>query len=82
MTRHTPGPWIVFADRTSDAMVFSVLPAGRTGEIASGIENGPDADLIAAAPLMLDVLRAIDAANPGIPLVVEAIRQAGHCSAR
>jgi len=37
-----------------------VLPAGRAGEIAGNIENGPDADLIAAAPDMLAALRAVD----------------------
>lgn len=55
---HTPGPWIVFVDRSSDAAIFSILPAGRAGEIAGNIENGDDADLIAATPKLLATLRA------------------------
>lgn len=56
MSEHTPGPWIVFVDGNTDSMIFSVLPAGRTGTIADNIENGPDADLIAAAPTMRDYI--------------------------
>lgn len=64
--KHTLGPWVVFVDRGSDAMIFSVLPAGRAGEIAGNIDNGPDADLIAAAPDMLEALNNIAAGNLGV----------------
>lgn len=49
---HTPGPWVVFV---CDG-VFTVLPAGRGGEIATKIKNGHDADLIAAAPKMFEAI--------------------------
>ncbi len=58
MATHTPGPWIVFVDRTSDGPIFSVLPAGRLGEIVGNIKNGSDANLIAAAPQMFAALKA------------------------
>lgn len=58
-TTHTPGPWVGFVDRSSDTAIFSVLPAGRAGEIASNIENDADARLIAAAPEMLAALQLV-----------------------
>lgn len=59
MSEHTPGPWVVFVDRGGDDEVFSVLPAMRSGCIASTIENAPDASLIAAAPDLLEALRSM-----------------------
>lgn len=53
LASHTSGPWVVFQDRTTDGMIFTVMPAGRPGDIATNIENGSDARLIAAAPDML-----------------------------
>lgn len=54
---HTPGPWVVFhadADGPND-----VLPAGRPGHIALGIENVDDARLIALVPHMLSTLKLV-----------------------
>lgn len=42
-------------DRTSDSFIFSVMSPGRT--IADNIEDGHDADLIAAAPDLLAELK-------------------------
>ena len=53
---HTPGPWIVFVDRGGDSAIYSILPAGRAGTIASDIENSDDASVIAAAPRMFDYI--------------------------
>lgn len=60
MSKHTPGPWVIFQLDGE----LTVMPAGRPGDIAI-IEYEPDerdeasanADLIAAAPEILAALR-------------------------
>ena len=56
---HTPGPWVGFVDRSDGTEVMDILPAGRDGEVASGIRNGADADLIIAAPDLLAVVQEL-----------------------
>ena len=58
MGKHTPGPWVVFQDQ-SDSVIFTVMPAGRAGDVANNIKNGSDARLIAAAPDLLAALIAL-----------------------
>lgn len=61
MSNHTPGPWVTF--RLDGE--FSIIPAGRPGDIAiieydhpEGCEQASaDAYLIAAAPDMLALLK-------------------------
>lgn len=56
MSKHTPGPWVVFQ---MDGK-FIVMPAGRPGDIADiedRVESEANACLIAAAPDLLAVLQ-------------------------
>lgn len=48
----TPGPWVIF----SCDGVYSVMPAMREGDIATGITVEADAVLIAASLDLLDAL--------------------------
>jgi len=73
MSEHTSGPWVVFVDKGTDAAIFTVMPAGRHGEIATNIENGADADLIAAAPDMLAALHHVR------KIIVEAAETGFNC---
>ena len=54
MNKHTPGPWVGFVDND----IYSVMPAMRPGTICEYIANPGDASLIAAAPDLLEALRA------------------------
>lgn len=53
--KHTPGPWALFVCDGE----FSVMPAGRQGDIATGIKSEADANLLRAAPDMLAALKGI-----------------------
>jgi hypothetical protein len=54
---HTPRPWIVFSHGSDGP--YDVMPAMREGDIATGIKNGADADLIASAPALRDALEMV-----------------------
>lgn len=55
-TEHTPGPWVGFNDEGS---LFSIMPAGRDGDICRFAVSPSDADgsLMIAAPDLLDALK-------------------------
>lgn len=64
MTERTDGPWVIFVDRiSSGAEVYSVMPAGRRGNVAIGIDNSADADLIAAAPDLFEAALRLEMAE-------------------
>lgn len=56
--KHTPGPWVQFADQ---GKVVAIMPAGRPGDVCafSASPSDADANLIAAAPDMLALLKAM-----------------------
>ena len=64
ITKHTPGPWVIFSDK---GVALHVMPAGRPGDIChmaslaqrSNDEINANAALIAAAPTMLAMLEAL-----------------------
>lgn len=52
-SKHTPGPWILFGQRSGDEWhAHAILPAGRPGSVAEFKEPPSEADakLMAAAP--------------------------------
>jgi hypothetical protein len=55
MSKHTPGPWTVLPGITSGDII---TPMGR---VASCVVLTTDANLIAAAPDMLEALEAVEA---------------------
>lgn len=65
MSAHTQGPWWVDAQRFADVETFTVRAGDKGREVASGQCIQPrrkaDARLIAAAPDMLSVLKALHA---------------------
>lgn len=84
--QHTPGPWHLVEtepgiDAEMDVFVTTPRYAGGTGLIARVI-NADDAQLIAAAPDLLDALQALmNATLPGMP--VDPVRvAAAHKQAR
>jgi hypothetical protein len=54
-TKHTSGPWALFVCDGE----FSVMPAGRPGDIATGIKSEADANLLRAAPDLLEAAKVI-----------------------
>lgn len=59
--RHTPGPWV----RHDTADYAEIHPAsGKTRSAVALVGRAEDADLIAAAPDMLEALKAIRAHRP------------------
>lgn len=75
--KHTPGPWIIFADQGS---AVAVLPAMRPGEVCSfegsGLPNKEaNARLIAAAPDLYEAARALVEAEDAL---LAELRAAGE----
>ena len=69
MSAHTPGPWTAVQDGNVDWYIVDE----NESVIVFGLSE-PDARLIAAAPDMLDALRAVRAYhNGGSPYSVDAI---------
>jgi len=59
MSAHTPGPWVISRDKGEPV---AVLPAGRDGEIcqfATAYASEANARLIAAAPDLLEAVKAL-----------------------
>lgn len=54
-TEHTPGPWFVF--HAGPDGPYEVMRAMHGVNIATDIQSGADADLIAAAPELLGAAR-------------------------
>jgi len=56
---HTPGPWRVSLCQCENPGCIRRILAGDGTVIASRISEGPNATLAAAAPELLDALRAV-----------------------
>ena len=56
--KHTPGPWVLCGDLTEEPYTWIVMRDTAT-EVARGITKLEDANLIAAAPEMLEALQAM-----------------------
>lgn len=72
MADHTPGPWIVFVDRGANGEIYSILPAGRAGTIADNITEGANADLIASAPKLFELVEYLQQNNKEVFAAAEA----------
>ena len=60
MSTHTPGPWVVECDKfiaTPDAIVIAELNDGLRGEYPKSGHFNANAQLIAAAPELLEQLK-------------------------
>lgn len=58
MSKHTPGPWVEFADQGD---TVAIMPAGRAGDICTFAAPYPtraDARLMTASPALLHALKA------------------------
>lgn len=60
MSKHTPGPWVLNDARSTRVDLIDTQRGHAVGEIVwVDVRNPADARLIAAAPDMLETLRAI-----------------------
>lgn len=62
-TQHTPGPWAAFINPITGRGNISLDPHGSCKPLLSHAVSGADARLIAAAPELLEVARAFEAAR-------------------
>ena len=81
-SKHTPGPWSIYFNSQDDRVIRKMFPDGQESHSIARCHSGAaNALLIAAAPEMLDALKAIvDCAGPGagpeIGLALDAIQKA------
>lgn len=76
--KQTEGPWIVFV---CDG-ISTILPAGRSSEVATGIKNSQDAHLMAAAPDMLAALKLVRAhVSPAMQPIIYSVIDAALAKA-
>jgi hypothetical protein len=62
MSRHTPGPWVQFADQ---GKCVAIMPAGRDGDICTFKQSPTDDDarLMTAAPELVKALEELQSAE-------------------
>lgn len=59
MSKHTPGPWVEFADHGDTVMIMPAMRPGNVANFAHPYPSREDARLIAAAPDGLALARKV-----------------------